>query len=75
VQVSVELVVARSDGVVDVVLGHVGGMPGDSSAVVGVVVKDGQAVVGGGRGDHEVDRRGAAVVPIAAARVQIFLLA
>jgi hypothetical protein len=52
---------ARSGGVVDVVLGHVGGVPGDG-AVVGVVVKDGQAVVGGGRGDDEVGRRGAAVV-------------
>ena len=33
----VELVAVRSGGVVDVVLGHVGGMPGDS-AVVSVVV-------------------------------------
>jgi len=44
-----------SRGVVNVVLGQVGCMPGNS-AVVGIVVEDSQAVVGRSGGDDEVHR-------------------
>ncbi len=51
----------------DVVLGQVGRVPGNS-AVVGIVMEDGQAVVGRGGGDDEVHRRGTAMLPAWAIR-------
>ena len=55
------LVTAGSADVADVVLAEIRGVPCDR-AVVGVIVQDGQAVMGGRGRDHEVYRRSAAVL-------------